>query len=203
MPENHEQPRVHPTAPSDHSLLRRLRVGNQDAATELYRRYSERLRALTQANYSAALARSLDVDDIVQSVFASFFHKAGAGEYDVPAGEELWKLFLVMALNKIRAKSNYYLADKRDVRLTKGGNSLEQYARSENNAEASEYAFLQMVMEEAMENLPASHRPIIRLRTEGYEVAEIAAKLGRAQRTVERILQNFRNQMAELLRSEE
>ena len=190
------------SAPSDHSLIRRLRIGNEDAAAELYHRYAERLRALTQANYTAALARSLEVDDIVQSVFASFFQKAGHGEYDVPAGEELWKLFLVMALNKIRAKSNYFLAEKRDVRLTKGGDSLEHYTKSDKQTDEAECAFLQMVVEEAMDSLPASHRPVIRLRTEGYEIAEIASKLGRAQRTVERILQSFRDHMGKLLRSE-
>jgi RNA polymerase sigma-70 factor, ECF subfamily len=203
MQDKDKETKNQPSAPSDQSLLRRLRIGNQEAATELYRRYSERLRALAQANYSAALARSLEVDDIVQSVFASFFQRAGKGEYDVPAGEELWKLFLVMAMNKIRAKSNYYLADKRDVRITRGGDTLERHAQSDIVTEDAEHAFLQMVMEEAMENLPESHRPIIRLRTEGYDVAEIATQLGRAQRTVERVLQQFRAHMAEVLRSEE
>lgn len=191
----------HPAPPSDRSLLRRYRIGSQDAATQLYQRYVERLRALTRAKCPTALARTVDADDIVQSVFASFFQKAGAGEYDVPAGEELWKLFLVMALNKIRAKSNYWLADKRDIRLTLGGDSLrenESAVQSKIAADAEE-SFLQVVIDEALESLPAGHRPIIRLRTEGYEVAEIAAKLHRAQRTVERVLQNFRSRMADLL----
>jgi RNA polymerase sigma-70 factor (ECF subfamily) len=197
-----ENPDFH-SVPSDHSLLRRLREGNQDAAAELYERYVERLRALTRANRPAALSRTLDVDDIVQSVFANFFQKAGQGEYDVPAGEELWKLFLVMALNKIRAKSNYYLAEKRDVRLTMGGDTLKHYANTELEVDAAEEAFLEMVIDETLEKLPESHGPIIRLRTEGYEVAEIAEKLGRAQRTVERILQNFRRRMTDMLRPEE
>src|SRR3954470_24029280 len=90
-------------APSDGSLLRRLRVGSEDAATALYLRYASRLRHLTAANTSPQLARRVDADDIVQSVFRAFFDGAGQGLYDVPAGEDLWKLLVVIALNKIRS----------------------------------------------------------------------------------------------------
>src|SRR5437762_486755 len=105
-----------PGEPTDSSLLRRLREGNQDAATKLYLRYAERLRLLARAECSPDLARRIDADDIVQSVFASFFQGVNRGLYEVPAGEELWKLFLVIALNKIRAKGVFHRAAKRDVR---------------------------------------------------------------------------------------
>src|SRR3954463_15800086 len=80
---------------SDRSLLQRFQDGNQDAATLLYLRYAKRLRALAKAQCSRDLARRVEVEDIVQSVFRSFFRGASRGYYDVPAGEELWKLFLV------------------------------------------------------------------------------------------------------------
>ena len=35
------------------------------------------------------------------------------GDYDVPAGEELWGLFLVIALNRLRAEEKFQRADKR------------------------------------------------------------------------------------------
>src|SRR5579884_2141861 len=103
---------------SDASLLRRLRQGSEDAATQLYLRYAHRLRALARAQSSPELARRVEAEELVQSIFGSFFRAAGAGHYDVPVGEELWKLFLVIALNKIRAKGNYHRAAKRDVRQT-------------------------------------------------------------------------------------
>ena len=46
--------------PSDRSLLRRLRGGSQDAATQLYYKYAKRLRALARASTSAQLARRVD-----------------------------------------------------------------------------------------------------------------------------------------------
>ena len=105
---------------SDRSLLQRLRRGEESAATALYLRYARRLLALAQARTSSDLAAKEEADDIVQSVFKSFFRKASAGLYDVPAGEELWNLLLVITINKIRAKGNYHRAAKRDMRLAAG-----------------------------------------------------------------------------------
>jgi RNA polymerase sigma-70 factor (ECF subfamily) len=182
---------------SDHSLLGRLRRGSQDAAAALYRRYSHRLRALAKAQFSAELARRVEVDDIVQSVFGSFFRGASQGYYDVPAGEELWKLFLVIALNKIRAKGAYHRAAKRDAGRTVGGNALAPDAVSDDDTAAE--SFLQLVIDEALERLPEPHRQMVRLRIEGYEVAEIARATARSKRSVERVLQDFRRHLAEVL----
>jgi RNA polymerase sigma-70 factor (ECF subfamily) len=189
----------HPPVPvSDRSLLRRFRAGDQDAATEIYLRYAHRLRALAEAKCGPDLAQRLDADDIVQSVFRSFFRGASGGCYDVPAGEELWKLLLVIALNKIRAQGAFHRAAKRDVRHTAAADHLDEAAatgRSDDEA----YAVLRLVVEEILEQLPAAARAIVELRIEGYEVAEIAQQLKRSKRTVERNLQEFRKKLAELL----
>ena len=186
--------------PSDHSLLRRFRHGSQDAATQLYLRYAQRLRALARAQCSAELARRVDVDDIVQSVFGSFFRRASQGCYDVPAGEELWKLLLVIALHKIRDQGAYHRAAKRDVRRTTGGEGLDQTLAAP--ASQAEWAFLEAVVHEALEKLPALHRQVVELRLEGYEVAEIAQKVERSKRTIERVLQEARGELSALLGQE-
>jgi RNA polymerase sigma-70 factor (ECF subfamily) len=120
--------------PSDHSLLRRYRRGNQEAATQIYARYACRLRALAQAQCSPDLARREEVSDLVQSVFGSFFRGVKHGHYDVPAEEDLWKLFLVIALHKIRRKGNFHRRAKRDVRRTAGGHSFDVALETRPNA---------------------------------------------------------------------
>ena len=57
MTSTEPRPSLPSPEPSDHSLLRRFRHGSQDAATQLYLRYAQRLRALAQAQCSAELAR--------------------------------------------------------------------------------------------------------------------------------------------------
>ena len=100
---------------SDRSLIRRLRMGSQDAATQIYLRYAKRLHGLSLAKCSRDLAARLDSDDIVQSVFRTFFRRVEKGDYDVPDGEDLWKLFLVIGLNKIQTAGTFHRAAKRDV----------------------------------------------------------------------------------------
>jgi RNA polymerase sigma-70 factor, ECF subfamily len=184
--------------PTDHSLLQRFRHGSQEAAMQLYLRYAQRLRALAEAQCSPDLTQRVDIEDIVQSVFGSFFRRAGQGYYDVPAGGELWNLLLVIALNKIRTKGAFHRAAKRDIRRTAGEAALQGVQASDSDDDA-EYAFLQLAIAEALETLPAHQKEMLELRIEGYEVAEIAKKTGRSKRTVERILQEARDKLRDLL----
>src|SRR5262245_37757435 len=184
---------------SDHSLLLEVRDGNEQAAASLYLRYAPRLRDLARARCSADLARRLDAEDIVQAVFSSCFHGFSRGRYDVPAGTELWKLLVVMALNEIRANGNHHRAAKRDVRLTVGGTNLDALPRAACEPDRTPLAFLQLALDEVLERLPGPRRQVVALRIEGHEVAAIAERVGLSKRTVERVLHDFRRQMARAL----
>jgi RNA polymerase sigma-70 factor (ECF subfamily) len=179
---------------SDRTLLRRLQVGHEDAATQLYRRYARRLYALARANTSAHLAHRVDAEDIVQSVFRIFFTGAKDGLYDVPAGDDLWKLLVVITLNKIRTAGDYHLAAKRDVRVTVGLDGHDPAAVWDGGAECAD-SFLRLVVSDTLDRLPAVERRLIELRLEGCEIAEIARAVGRSKRTVERGLQQARTRL--------
>lgn len=194
MPDDPTNPPQSPT--SDRSLIARVRDGSQTAATALYERYAQRLMALAKARCGDDLAARVDAEDIVQSVFGSFFRGAAQGLYDAPTGEEIWGLLLVMALNKIRAKGAHHRAAKRDVRKTVSGDALSDSGLEPPDSDGAALALLRVVIDELVEKLPEGHRAAVRLRIEGYEVAEIASLTGRSQRTTERILQEFRARMA-------
>ena len=116
---------------SDRSLLRRFQHGRSDASTELYLRYAERLMAVAASQSSATWPAGSSPEDIVQSVFRTFFPEGEAGPVQRPRGEELWKLLLVIALNKVRADGLFHRAAKRDVRRTSGGESFDRALESE------------------------------------------------------------------------
>src|SRR5947208_1454870 len=107
---------------------------------------------------SRELATRLDPEDIVQSVFRTFFRRAAQGHYDVPAGEEIWKLLLVIALNKIRAVGAYHRAAKRDVRQTAGGETFDVAIESESGRDETSLTVLKMVIDEVLAGLPEAHR---------------------------------------------
>jgi RNA polymerase sigma-70 factor (ECF subfamily) len=186
------------SGPSDRSLLARVQDGSQAAADTLYHRYARRLLALARAESGRDLAARVDAEDIVQSVFGSFFRGVRQGYYEAPSGEDLWGLFLVIALNKVRAKGAYHRAAKRDVRKTRGDVAAAGFEPPGDDETA--HRLLTMVVDEELAELPEGHRDVVRLRIEGFEVAEVAAKTGKSKRTVERILQEFRTKMAGLLK---
>jgi RNA polymerase sigma-70 factor (ECF subfamily) len=179
---------------SDGSLLRRYRRGTSDAATLLYFRYADHLHALAAAKLSPALAPRVAPEDIVQSVFRTFFRRVALGQYEVPDGEDLWKLFLVIALNKIRSAGTFHRAARRDVRRTPSA-AAEAVTEGTSGQDETALTVLRFVIEEILEHLPPSHRAIIEQRIEGHEVAEIAQAVGRSKRSVERVLRDFREQL--------
>ena len=181
---------------SDHTLLNRFRLGDEDAALQLYYRYAERLFRLARKETPAELASRFDPEDIVQSVFRTFFRRAATGQYEAPDGDELWKLLLVMALNKVRSRGSFHRSIKRDIRRTQSldagpGDQIDRGAQEEAKS------ILCLSLEEVILKQPEGHRGIIRLRIDGYDVQTIADRERRSKRTVERVLQSFRNELLE------
>jgi RNA polymerase sigma-70 factor (ECF subfamily) len=195
-------PRSPARVPSDHSLLFQSRGGDEDAARQLYLRYAQRLRALVERQCSADLARLAGIEDLVQSVFGSFFRRIRQGYYDVPDGAELWNLLLVIAVHKIRGKAKYLHAVKRDTHRTINGEEASRRLESQVIAEEAHHAHSQLALDEVLERLPTQNRVMAKLRMEGYEVAEVARETGRSRRSVERILQDTRQKLVELLGEE-
>jgi RNA polymerase sigma-70 factor (ECF subfamily) len=182
--------------PTDHTLLARVQLGQDDAATQLYLRYAQRLRALAVRRTADDLKSRVDPEDIVQSVFRTFFRRVSRGEYSVPEGEELWKLFLVIALNKVRTVGAYHHAAMRDTRQTGQGADFDHALHGNSGHDEEALNTLRMTIEEMLEGLTPEQRQVISLRIDGYDVAAIAQKTGRAKRSVERLLQEFRKAMA-------
>ena len=121
-PRSHPQPawRIAGPAdePSDQLLVGRAHDGNQDASTQLYLRYAGRVTALVKRRCSSELARCAGVEDIVQSVFGSFFQRTGQGHYDFTDCDGMWRMLLVISINRIRTLATYHYAAKRDRHRT-------------------------------------------------------------------------------------
>lgn len=178
---------------TDRSLLRRFRDGQGDAATALYLRYAQRLQRLADSQTDPRIALQVDPEGIVQSVFRTFFRRVSDGHYDVIASDELWKLFLVIALNKIRNTAAHHRAAKRNPI---GVASLdENMLATVGEQDQQALVALRLTIQEILQEVPEAQRRIVLLRIEGFEVQEIADQVGRSKRSVERLLQEFRNRL--------
>jgi RNA polymerase sigma-70 factor (ECF subfamily) len=182
--------------PSDRSLIRRLREGDNRAAAELHDRYSRRMRGLARRRLDPALSARVDVEDIVQSALASFFRAASKGLYQAPASGELWQLLSAITRHKLNHARSRHLAAKRDARRTVA--ATDAIRASTNLAEqlASE---LKLSIDELVQEYSAVERQIVQLRIEGHEVEQIADRVARSRRTVERVLHGFRNDLRRIV----
>jgi RNA polymerase sigma-70 factor, ECF subfamily len=186
--------------PADRDLLLELRNGNEMAASRLYKRYVDRLRALAEKNTGKDLAQRFDSEDVIQSVFRCFFERARNGLYDVPTGGDLWPLLLVIALQKVRAYGSYHRAGCRDVRRESGSDDGETVRLASQRIKADEpQSLLRLIADETLEQLPELHRKVARWRLEGYDHEEIAKLAGRSKRTIERLFQECREILQQLL----
>lgn len=88
------------------SLVRRVRLGDDDAATELVRVYEAAIRRVVRLRMRDPRLRcAFDASDICQSVLASFFARLTLGQYDLDRPGQLVRLLEAMARNKIATEA--------------------------------------------------------------------------------------------------
>jgi RNA polymerase sigma-70 factor (ECF subfamily) len=159
-------------------FLSRIRAGDDEAAKELVRQYEPLIRREVRMLIGDdRLNRAFDSMDVSQSVLASFFKRAEAGSYQIEQFEQLAKLLVAMARNKLvsRVRSERRLI--RDARrLTAEPDVLEQLVDS--RASPSEHLARREELELFKSALSDEERAIYELRTEGLSWAEVAARLG-------------------------
>lgn len=94
-------------------LLTRWQRGDHQAAAELYHRYASRLIGLARSRLSSQLARRIDPEDVVQSVYRSFLAAARDGHYEVQNGAGLWHLLVTITLHKLHDQVDRLATRKR------------------------------------------------------------------------------------------
>src|SRR5947209_8199835 len=93
-------------------LIVRVRSGDPEAAVELVRCYEPAVRRVVRLQLrDRRLRRVLDSMDVCQSVLASFFIRAAAGQFDLDHPGQLLRLLVIMARNKLAtyARNSYVL----------------------------------------------------------------------------------------------
>lgn len=187
------------TPPSDQSLIVRLRSGDESAASEVYDRYAKRVFGLVHQQMADRLRAQVQPEDIVQSVFKSVFRGINTGNYDAPAGGTLWQLMAIVAVHKVRRNARRRTALRRDARRTQSLDAMEKFDTPDDFTPEE----FESAVREAIEDLKDTEQDVVLLRVQGYSVEEIAAKLERSRRSIERALQNIRTKMLSSFDEEE
>ena len=159
-------------------LIVRVRAGDQGAATEIVRRYEPLIRREVRLKLeNSRLRRVLDSMDVCQSVLASFFVRAAAGQYDLDQPGQLVQLLVKIAQNKVASAARREFSQRRDGRrLDAGGHALGSLAAPEPGP--STVVASAELLSAFRDRLSGDERRLVDLRTEGDSWAEIATKMG-------------------------
>jgi RNA polymerase sigma factor (sigma-70 family) len=177
-------------------LLAEWTRGGQSAADELFRRYIGRLTALARGKISRRLGRRLDAEDVALSAYRSFFVRARTGQISLAHSGDLWRLLVGIALNKLHRQVLHHRAGKRSIDREQPpapgvdeGFAPEPFV--DRQPTAAEAAVVAEEFERFLSGLTSTERRILELRLRDHSQREIAALLGRSERTVRRVLSDL------------
>jgi RNA polymerase sigma-70 factor (ECF subfamily) len=177
--------------PSFEVLMARLKTGDDDAATAVFRRFSHRLRGLARGHLEAMTQTRGEVEDVVQSVYKSFFSRFGRGEFAFDDWDDLWGLLTVITLRKCSNRRAYHRARRRDPRRLvtpspKGPSAAPILQLIDREPTPLEAAILTDTLHELFRSLDEQDRETASLLMQGYTAEEIAVALACSERTVRR-----------------
>lgn len=187
-------------------LLERYRQGDDQAATELFRRYVSRLTVLARARMAPKIARRFDPEDVVLSAYRTFFVRARNGQFTLNRSGDLWRLLVGIVQKKLYHQTAEHTAAKRsvdrEIPLPAGGDSAWQFLPVASRYPRAEEAVAMAELVEAfMAELDPLARQILELRLSDHRLDEIAALTKRNEKTIRRKLDDLQTRLERVLLS--
>jgi RNA polymerase sigma-70 factor, ECF subfamily len=186
-----------PTGANLSDLLPGLPAGDERAARAVFEQYASRLVRLAAKHLNQKLAARVGPEDIVQSVFRTFFRRNAEGEFRIDGSDQLWQLLVRITVLKVRAKARHHTADKRDAGTEQGidPDRFDAVGREPGPAEAAE---LVDQIDTLLSGLPELYGRLLGLRLQGRTVTETAEELGVSRQTVHRALNLLQDRLTAL-----
>lgn len=185
--------------PSFDVLMTQLQAGDAGAAEEIFHRFAGQLIALARRRLHAGVRPKVDAEDVVQSVFKSFFLRQADGRVEPANWESLWGLLVVITLRKCGRTVQYFSGLGRDVRREVASpgpdDSYAAFEAISREPTPEEAAALTETVEQVLRPLAERERQVLELRLQGYTVPEISTAVGRTEFTVEGILKKVRKHL--------
>lgn len=179
---------------SSRILANRLATGDPNSPQAVVDRYVGRLLALVRPRISDRLRRRIDAEDVAQSAFRSFFRRAELGELDLGRGAPLWRLLSAIALNKLHKQAERHTAAKRSIRRDSSPGKLLTEVIAGREPDPAGAAAIADELDSLIAGLSPVARQVVEMRLADYSHEEIAAEIGRSDRTVRRILADVQAQ---------
>jgi RNA polymerase sigma-70 factor (ECF subfamily) len=183
-------------------LMARVRAGDKEAAAAVVDRFTRRLIDLARSRLDPLLRRKIDPEDILQSVYRSFFQHHAQGQYHLETWDGLWGMLVVMTLRRCGFRRAYFRAACRDVQREAGPpeseNSAADWELLGREPAPEEAVILAETIEQLMHGLTLREQEILGLALQGCSSSEISARVGRSERTVQRVLKRVRQRLEQM-----
>jgi RNA polymerase sigma-70 factor (ECF subfamily) len=183
-------------------LLQQVRGGDEGAAAVIFQRFVDQLAAKAHQHLSPAVRRQVDAEDVVQSVYRTFFRRVRQGEFQLDHWGSLWGLLTRITVRKCahasRGKNRPLAAASANAgegQDTAPELKWEALARDPSPAEE---AALNDTLGVLLNPLREAHRQIIVLTLEGYTQEEVGRQVGCSERTVRRVLAQAQSDLEKL-----
>lgn len=196
--------------PDDYSfadLLAQLRTGDEAAAREVCQRFSERLIGLARTHLESRIRRREDPEDVVQSVYKSFFVRVRDGQFELRNWNDLWSLLTTITLNKCADRVDRTHAKRRDAgREVSAPGSTDTWTGGPQATDPAPTPLEALVLTETVDELfrafDPEDRPILEMSLQGYTAVEISSALKRSERTVRRVRQQVKKRLERMQASQ-
>jgi RNA polymerase sigma-70 factor (ECF subfamily) len=189
------------------ALMRDLRAGDDAAACAIFQRFAGRLIALARDRLEDRLTRKEDPEDVLQSVFRSFFLRCQDGRLDFDNWESLWSVLTLITLRKCSNHLQHFQAARRRINREVAPAPVEDagpgWLVTDPEPTPEQAAVLTETVERVLRRLAPRDREILTLHLQGSDPPEISARIGRARRTVRRVLDRIRHTLERALIGEE
>lgn len=190
------------------SFIKSLREGDPTVTKEVFDQYVDRLVAMARKRISMRLAGRIDPEDIVQSVFRTFFHRAKQGQFQFGAEDDICRMLARITVHKTLRQVAHHQAGKRDAGRDAGsGDDAQDLVVNLLSKEPSPDEATQLIdqMQHFLAQLPDEDRKILELRMQGFSTLEISKQLDITDRKIRRRMEVIRDQAMrdELLPSDE
>jgi DNA-directed RNA polymerase specialized sigma24 family protein len=172
--------------------LHQLASDNDSVAQQrLWNRYFARLAAIARTRLTGAQRRDADEEDVVLSVFESFFRAARAGRFpDLQDRTGLWPLLVKITARKAINQVKRQQAKKRS---SAAHEAVPEIAHLVGNEPTPEFAAeVAEQVERLLGMLEGDLRAVAVMKLEGFTNAEIAHRFGVVERSIERKLARIR-----------
>ena len=161
-----------------HNLIRRVRERDEEAASELVRRYESAIRRVVRIHLrDVRLRRVLDSMDICQSVLATFFVRTALGQYELDTPEQLVNLLTSITRNKLTNQAHRQGAQRRDYRRDTPIGADAGFV-PDKASDPSEQASAREILQKVRERLGTEERYLAEQRALGRNWGELANELG-------------------------